>query len=701
MGTTKKFYFPAVLCFALGVISCGSSFSPALFDSNYNNLTKESSNNHEEIQVKRISFEKSIYKLHVGEEIKIGVKVFPSTATNKVSLECPDANLISINQDLHTITALEVGETNLIAKSDNGLNVSCKIKITLEELKDFSLDKDEINLEVGHKLSDSLNITTTPASSDHNLKAVVLDNSVVNIDSSYNVDLKNSGQTVITVFNDKNNNNIVDENELKKDVKVFVHDYDNVIPVVNNPTCEADGSEVKTCRCGCKRHRKKVLPAKKHDFKEGIVTKNPTCTENGIKEYKCSHNGCKKIHQEAIPALGHDHSKKIIKDDNIAQIGDAVNQTSYYLTCSRCNHLSDKETFCHGYSNYIYSTKFDEQYGEGAPKMIETYNRSFNVIKSSKEKDLGTSIGVSVANLGMDPTLIRSVIRRLVCESPEYIYVGSIKSTTSNKSGITSFRLAIPEKYRKREDRIQYEVILDNMYKELSKSIRKDATDVEKALIIYAFVGNYLSYEGNYSFAQGVLTKKGVCQIYAKLFRYLATRFNLGAFCAYSKTHAWNHVNIDGKWYALDALWGESSSSVSLSWFCLDQKNVDSKSSSAHKVHDIMYVKLDNPALNSSLMTLYKNGALHGVYYSLDSLLKNVNDSKAKYEINFTVDNIAGYAINLSNKFHIQEAKTSLKKASFSSLNIRSEQKVTLKAPKEFFDQKNITYSSKISKVNV
>ena len=711
MKNKKTFYFPLLLSFTLGLISCGN-LSSAIFNSgdNIGNEVNSSPSNNEEnevnkeINIQKISFSKSTYKIKFGDELKIDVTIFPSTAKGKVTLECSNPDLIKVDNEKSTITGLGCGTTDLIAKTDNGLSVSCKVIVYLDKVIEFSTNKNEIELEIGNKVTESINVITTPEDVYHNLKALVLDSLVATVDSNFNVEAKKAGQTIVTIYNDVNNNNKVDKEEITKDIKVYVHDFINVEPTTVEATCELDGLETRTCKCGCKKIREKIIPATKHNMVDNIV-KKATCTEGGIVESKCTHPSCNKEITTQVPALGHDYTKEVIKDDNIASIGDAINSTSYYLTCSRCNHLSDTETFNHGYSNYIYSTKFHEKFGEDGPRMAETYKRAIEAFESFKDQDLGTSISVNVTGLDMRLDILTNVNNRLYCENPQYYYIDGIKSTVTSTSDnkFIIFRYNTPEKYRLLADRAPYQKILDDIYNEVANLIRKDATDVEKALIIYTYVGNYLSFLDNqYDFVEGIVTKKGVCQIYSKLFRYLATRFNLGAFCAYSKTHAWIHVNIDGKWYAIDVLWGESGTTVSLSWFCLDQQSVDSKSSkSAHVVHDSMYVELNNPSLNNSLMTLYKNGVLHGVYYSLDTLLENVNDSSANYIVNFTVDSIAGYTINKSDSFHIKDVKTSFSKASFASLEFTSKQSVTLSAPTKFFNQNNISYSSNITKVNI
>jgi transglutaminase/protease-like cytokinesis protein 3 len=116
--------------------------------------------------------------------------------------------------------------------------------------------------------------------------------------------------------------------------------------------------------------------------------------------------------------------------------------------------------------------------------------------------------------------------------------------------------------------------------KELANKLNTYAsTDLEKARLIYAWIGHHIAYDfagylnNNYGDAspQGVLiSRKAVCGGYANLYRELAQNMGLEAVVidGYSKgygyavgnstdvNHAWNGVKIDGGWYLIDSTWG-------------------------------------------------------------------------------------------------------------------------------------------------
>lgn len=106
-------------------------------------------------------------------------------------------------------------------------------------------------------------------------------------------------------------------------------------------------------------------------------------------------------------------------------------------------------------------------------------------------------------------------------------------------------------------------------------------SDLEKARSIYVWLTAHISYDdksynsGNYgdNSAEGVLrSKKAVCAGFADLYTELGLRMGLqiktviGYAKGYDYTegagfedsnHAWNAIEIDGKWRIFDATWGE------------------------------------------------------------------------------------------------------------------------------------------------
>ena len=98
--------------------------------------------------------------------------------------------------------------------------------------------------------------------------------------------------------------------------------------------------------------------------------------------------------------------------------------------------------------------------------------------------------------------------------------------------------------------------------KEIVKDIM-DLSESEKERYIYQYVLDNVEYEivsgpmvpFGYT---GLMTGKGVCGDYAEVFCLLAVSAGLECYVCNSETHAWNIVNVDGKYYHCDATWDDT-----------------------------------------------------------------------------------------------------------------------------------------------
>jgi hypothetical protein len=71
---------------------------------------------------------------------------------------------------------------------------------------------------------------------------------------------------------------------------------------------------------------------------------------------------------------------------------------------------------------------------------------------------------------------------------------------------------------------------------------------------------NYKDYSSDphiYTLYGALVEKESVCEGYAEAFKYIADEFGINAIIARSKTHEWNFVEINGKWYILDVTWDD------------------------------------------------------------------------------------------------------------------------------------------------
>lgn len=108
------------------------------------------------------------------------------------------------------------------------------------------------------------------------------------------------------------------------------------------------------------------------------------------------------------------------------------------------------------------------------------------------------------------------------------------------------------------------------------ESIRKQlistasGNDDDRILQVHDWIINYMSYEGtsiNKTTIYGALTeKKGVCEAYARTFKYLLDELKIENILAVgvgtnsngsSEDHMWNYVKLNNKWYAVDVTWDD------------------------------------------------------------------------------------------------------------------------------------------------
>ena len=103
---------------------------------------------------------------------------------------------------------------------------------------------------------------------------------------------------------------------------------------------------------------------------------------------------------------------------------------------------------------------------------------------------------------------------------------------------------------------------VENEAKKIVGSFGKNLTELEMEKKIYQYIIDNTEYEvvsgmtsafGYYALMEG----KGVCGDYAEGFCMLANHAGIETYVCGSDTHAWNIVNIGGKYYHCDALWDE------------------------------------------------------------------------------------------------------------------------------------------------
>lgn len=109
---------------------------------------------------------------------------------------------------------------------------------------------------------------------------------------------------------------------------------------------------------------------------------------------------------------------------------------------------------------------------------------------------------------------------------------------------------------------------LYNMYiEELLHLGDGDLSDVEKILHLHDFMASHYFYDTEHSTGNAASTafglmhnKTGVCRAYCVVFEEILLRWGIPCITAISPDmmHAWNMVELDGKWYHIDLTWDDA-----------------------------------------------------------------------------------------------------------------------------------------------
>ncbi len=101
----------------------------------------------------------------------------------------------------------------------------------------------------------------------------------------------------------------------------------------------------------------------------------------------------------------------------------------------------------------------------------------------------------------------------------------------------------------------------------VSDTIRAGMTDRQKASALHGWVETHMSYSRNYGTEEALLSYRGVCENYARLYALLCSLAGLecrvidGNFNPETyESHAWNVVRIEGEWLHVDCTWDDKSS---------------------------------------------------------------------------------------------------------------------------------------------
>ena len=134
-------------------------------------------------------------------------------------------------------------------------------------------------------------------------------------------------------------------------------------------------------------------------------------------------------------------------------------------------------------------------------------------------------------------------------------------------------------------DALEYQGFFNSIIKDLDSAGIRQASIPKKIRLIHDYIVNTYSYRNetnilsantsNETRSIGYMMshKEGCCESYAKMLKVLFDYYNIISTTVHSKDHRWNEVQINGKWYLLDATWDDVEP-ISYNYFLKGSKSV-------------------------------------------------------------------------------------------------------------------------------
>ena len=198
-----------------------------------------------------------------------------------------------------------------------------------------------------------------------------------------------------------------------------------------------------------------------------------------------------------------------------------------------------------------------EQFYYGCSRFTEANERKASLALADAAA-AGEEI-VELRSYGISREQFREILYRFRYDHPElYDLEGSIRYSYTTDNMVHSVYLSYKTGMDKEAFRREAEKLLQLTWGK--------TTDYEKALVLHDALVRGVVYDGNAPHAHNaygaIVEGRAVCEGYAKAYQYLLQQLGIQSFIATSKTHAWNLVRLDGKYYYTDVTWDDPLMSI-------------------------------------------------------------------------------------------------------------------------------------------
>ena len=227
---------------------------------------------------------------------------------------------------------------------------------------------------------------------------------------------------------------------------------------------------------------------------------------------------------------------------------------------------------------------------------LDSYGKViYNKIKQDKERlktgtyifDFGTEVNTLLKAKDGKTTLntsFQSAWNALSYDEDDLFYIDVSKMSLTSESrslgGITTYYVSIGpgnnKNYLKEDFQTQDSIekaqnYIDNLVNQVVEQTKNDATDI-KIKRIHNWLISTIQYEkdenskNQHNIYGALHDKKAVCEGYARSFKYIMKKVGVPAVLVSgtarnsedkTESHAWNYVQINENWYAVDVTWDD------------------------------------------------------------------------------------------------------------------------------------------------
>ena len=217
----------------------------------------------------------------------------------------------------------------------------------------------------------------------------------------------------------------------------------------------------------------------------------------------------------------------------------------------------------------------------------ELYKNKENLKTGTYKVEFGESFSSLLSKEGGDEELKReyqSAIEALLYDNPEifylevtnmYIKIEKITRITGIKYNVyidnSSNVSYLAEGFYSKQSVDEADAKIEQAKNEIL-SLTTGKSDYEKIKIVHDYLIDNIDYDTTvlqsniYNIYGALVSKKCVCEGYAKAFQYLMNELEIDNTIVIgtatnsnneTENHAWNYVKLDGNWYAIDVTWDD------------------------------------------------------------------------------------------------------------------------------------------------